>query len=101
MQRLPARGSWGGSVVEREGVESCELFPTTPPDTNRGLACAKRPGCVQVRKEVAEQVLSRTKLLQWLLSRLKAREFDSNKLEASELLSVLMQVRDLVVEFRR
>lgn len=55
-------------------------------------------GCVfvstQVRKEVAEQVLSRTKLLQWLLSRLKAREFDSNKLEASELLSVLMQASE-------
>lgn len=53
-------------------------------------------GLSQVRKEVAEQVLSRTKLLQWLLSRLKAREFDSNKFYASELLSILMQVTTLL-----
>ena len=46
---------------------------------------------MEVRKDIAEQALSRTKLLRWLLSRVKARDFDSNKFYASELLSILMQ----------
>eukprot|EP00242_Pyramimonas_sp_CCMP2087_P011677 CAMPEP_0198198424 /NCGR_PEP_ID=MMETSP1445-20131203/1901_1 /TAXON_ID=36898 /ORGANISM="Pyramimonas sp., Strain CCMP2087" /LENGTH=584 /DNA_ID=CAMNT_0043867989 /DNA_START=217 /DNA_END=1968 /DNA_ORIENTATION=+ len=46
---------------------------------------------MEVRKEIAEAALTRTKLLRWLLSRIKPREFDSNKFYAAELLSILMQ----------
>jgi len=46
---------------------------------------------MEVKKEVGEQLMSRTKLLRWLLNRCKSREFDSNKFYAAELLSILMQ----------
>lgn len=46
---------------------------------------------VEVRPAVAEMVCERTKLLRWLLNRIKAREFDSNKLYASEILAILLQ----------
>jgi len=50
---------------------------------------------MEVRKETGEQALARTKLLRWLLGRVKAREFDSNKFSAAELLSILMQARSV------
>lgn len=54
---------------------------------------------VEVRPAVAEMVCERTKLLRWLLNRIKAREFDSNKLYASEILAILLQ--NSVVNQRR
>ena len=48
--------------------------------------------CMQVLPDLAEMLVSKTKLLRWLLSRLRKRDFDSNKVYASELLAVLMQV---------
>jgi hypothetical protein len=48
----------------------------------------------QLRPALAEAVLSRTKLLKWLLARLRVKgPCDSNKQYASEVLSILMQVR--------
>ena len=41
--------------------------------------------------QIAEWVLEKTKLLNWLLSRLRPREFDSNKQYTSELLAILIQ----------
>ncbi|KAK9117965.1 hypothetical protein Scep_016058 [Stephania cephalantha] len=46
---------------------------------------------VEVRPAVAELVCERTKLLRWMLGKIKAREFDSNKQYASELLAILLQ----------
>ncbi|KAH7280224.1 hypothetical protein KP509_37G056700 [Ceratopteris richardii] len=46
---------------------------------------------IEVRPAVAEMVCERTKLLRWLLNRIKVREFDSNKLYASEILAILLQ----------
>jgi beta-catenin-like protein 1 len=48
---------------------------------------------LQLRPALAEAVLQRTKLLKWLLSRIKVKGSDSNKQYASEVLSILMQVR--------
>jgi hypothetical protein len=49
---------------------------------------------VQLRPNLAESVLQRTKLLKWLLSRIRVKGSDSNKQYASEILSILMQVRN-------
>lgn len=46
---------------------------------------------IEVKPPVAELVCERTKLLRWLLNRIKVREFDSNKLYASEILAILLQ----------
>ncbi|BBN19842.1 beta-catenin-like protein 1 [Marchantia polymorpha subsp. ruderalis] len=46
---------------------------------------------IEVKPQVAELVCERTKLLRWLLTRLKVREFDVNKLYASEILAILLQ----------
>lgn len=46
---------------------------------------------IEVKPAVAELVCERTKLLRWLLNRIKVREFDSNKLYASEILAILLQ----------
>ncbi|GAX82009.1 hypothetical protein CEUSTIGMA_g9437.t1 [Chlamydomonas eustigma] len=46
---------------------------------------------VEVEPKVAEQLVDKTRLLKWLLTRIRPREFDSNKLEASELLAILVQ----------
>jgi beta-catenin-like protein 1 len=48
---------------------------------------------VEVEPQVAEQLVDKTRLLKWLLTRIRPREFDSNKLEASELLAILVQVK--------
>ncbi|CAM6091003.1 unnamed protein product [Calypogeia fissa] len=45
---------------------------------------------IEVKPQVSELVCERTKLLRWLLTRLKVREFDSNKLYASEILAILL-----------
>jgi hypothetical protein len=59
------------------------------------LCCALLLCCiyVQLRPKLAESVLERTKLLKWLLSRIRVKGSDSNKQYASEVLSILMQVR--------
>lgn len=46
---------------------------------------------IEVKPAVTELVCERTKLLRWLLNRIKVREFDSNKLYASEILAILLQ----------
>ncbi|KAJ9505301.1 hypothetical protein QJQ45_028331 [Haematococcus lacustris] len=46
---------------------------------------------IEVQPDIAEQVVDKTRLLKWLLARLRPREFDGNKLQASELLAVLLQ----------
>ncbi|KAK3240256.1 hypothetical protein CYMTET_49893 [Cymbomonas tetramitiformis] len=46
---------------------------------------------MEVKPEVGELALGRTKLLKWLLHRVRAKEFDTNKFYASEILSILMQ----------
>eukprot|EP00897_Mesotaenium_endlicherianum_P007045 jgi/Mesen1/6369/ME000329S05538 len=46
---------------------------------------------VEVRPAVADLVGERTKLLKWLLARVRVREFDNNKLYASEVLAILVQ----------
>jgi hypothetical protein len=51
------------------------------------------PLCPQITPSVAELVLERTGLLKWLLTRVRKRGSDSNRLYASELLAILMQVR--------
>ena len=51
---------------------------------------------VEVRPEVAEQLVEKTKLLKWLLARIRPREFDGNKQEASELLAVLVQGNEII-----
>jgi beta-catenin-like protein 1 len=40
---------------------------------------------------MAEQVVSETSLLPWLLKRIAVRGYDSNKQYASEILAILMQ----------
>lgn len=59
------------------------------------LCCAVLSCCtyVQLRPKLAESILQRTKLLKWLLSRIRVKGSDSNKQYASEILSILMQVR--------
>jgi hypothetical protein len=49
---------------------------------------------LQLRPSLAEAVLERTKLLKWLLTRIRVKASDSNKQYASEILSILMQVRE-------
>lgn len=39
-------------------------------------------------------MVDKTRLLKWLLGRVRAREFDSNKQQASELLSILVQASE-------
>ena len=46
---------------------------------------------VESRPAVADTVGEKTKLLGWLLKRITKREFDSNKLYASEVLAILLQ----------
>ncbi|OMP07911.1 Armadillo-like helical [Corchorus olitorius] len=46
---------------------------------------------IEVKPAVAELVGERTKLLKWLLGKIKAKEFDSNKQYASEILAILLQ----------
>lgn len=46
---------------------------------------------IEVQPSLAEALVEKTKLLRWLLGRLKKRDFDSNKLYASEVLAVLVQ----------
>ena len=46
---------------------------------------------MEVRPKMAELICERTKLLPWLLKRVTRREFDSNKLYATELLAILLQ----------
>ncbi|GBG66651.1 hypothetical protein CBR_g66787 [Chara braunii] len=46
---------------------------------------------VEVNPQVTESVCERTKLLRWLLNRVKVRDFDSNRLYASEILAILLQ----------
>lgn len=41
--------------------------------------------------QVAEELVGRTKVLQWMLKRLKPREFDVNKGAAGENLALLLQ----------
>jgi beta-catenin-like protein 1 len=48
---------------------------------------------LQLRPALAEWVLERTKLLKWLLTRIRVKASDSNKQYASEILSILVQVR--------
>ncbi|KAL4421715.1 hypothetical protein ABPG77_002331 [Micractinium sp. CCAP 211/92] len=48
----------------------------------------------EVKPEVAELALEKTKLLKWLLARLRPREVDSNKQYASEILAILVQQSD-------
>jgi hypothetical protein len=47
----------------------------------------------QINPEAAELVFERTALLKWLLARVRRRASDSNRLYASELLAILVQVR--------
>ncbi|PRW61313.1 beta-catenin 1 [Chlorella sorokiniana] len=49
---------------------------------------------IEVRPDIAEQVVAKTKLLKWLLARLRPRETDSNKQYASEILAILVQQSD-------
>lgn len=49
---------------------------------------------IEIDPRVAEQLLTQTPLLKWLLGRVKTKgEVDSNKQYASELLAILVQVR--------
>ena len=41
--------------------------------------------------QVAEELVSRTKVLNWMLKRLKPREFDVNKGAVGETLALLLQ----------
>lgn len=49
---------------------------------------------IEVKPEVAELVLEKTKLLKWLLARLRPRDVDANKQYASEILAILVQQSD-------
>ena len=40
---------------------------------------------------IADQIVSETTLLPWLLKRVEVKEFDSNKQYASEILAILLQ----------
>ncbi|PKI54441.1 beta-catenin-like protein 1 [Punica granatum] len=46
---------------------------------------------IEVKPTVSELVCERTKLLRWLLAKIRAKEFDSNKQYASEILAILLQ----------
>ncbi|GAB4836129.1 hypothetical protein Ancab_001044 [Ancistrocladus abbreviatus] len=46
---------------------------------------------IEVKPAVAEIVCEKTKLMRWLLGKIKVREFDGNKLYASEILAILLQ----------
>ncbi|EXC06273.1 hypothetical protein L484_001165 [Morus notabilis] len=46
---------------------------------------------IEVKPAAAEMVCERTRLVRWLLGKIKAREFDSNKQYASEILAILLQ----------
>ncbi|CAN6464141.1 unnamed protein product [Victoria cruziana] len=46
---------------------------------------------IEVKPAVAELVCERTKFLRWLQNRIKAREFDSNKQYAAEILAIILQ----------
>ncbi|KAL3676980.1 hypothetical protein R1sor_026928 [Riccia sorocarpa] len=64
-------------------------------DSDEGAAVFKTlsivENMIEVKPQVAELVCERTKLLRWLLTRIKVREFDGNKLYASEILAILLQ----------
>lgn len=49
----------------------------------------------QLRPVLADSLCDRTKLMKWLLSRIRVKASDSNKQYASEILSILVQVRGL------
>ena len=42
-------------------------------------------------RQVAEELLTKGKLLKWMLGRLRPREFDSNKQYCAEVLAILLQ----------
>ncbi|GJP86335.1 hypothetical protein CLOP_g16368 [Closterium sp. NIES-67] len=46
---------------------------------------------IEALPSVAEAVCERTRLLRWLLGRIRVKEFDANKLYASEILAILLQ----------
>ncbi|CAI5958149.1 unnamed protein product [Closterium sp. NIES-65] len=46
---------------------------------------------IEALPSVAEAVCERTRLLRWLLARIRVKEFDANKLYASEILAILLQ----------
>ena len=66
---------------ETDGDEAAAVFHTLSIIENM----------TEVKPAVAELVCERTKLLRWILTRIKVREFDSNKLYASEILAILLQ----------
>lgn len=53
----------------------------------------------QITPQLAETVFEKTALLKWLLARVRRRASDSNRLYASELLAILMQVRLYIQEY--
>eukprot|EP00741_Cyanophora_paradoxa_P017723 tig00000203_g17117.t1 len=46
---------------------------------------------IEVKPEVTSIVCQKTPLMKWLIGRLRVREFDQNKLYASEILAILLQ----------
>ena len=46
---------------------------------------------IEARSEIAVALAEKTDLLEWLLVRASAREFDTNKMYASEILAILLQ----------
>lgn len=59
----------------------------------RSVCAEQTPPSSQLIPTVAEDMFEKTKILRWLLARLRVREFDANKLYASELLSMYLQAR--------
>ncbi|ERN09582.1 hypothetical protein AMTR_s00029p00164810 [Amborella trichopoda] len=85
------------SLVENNALEllvqNLGRLSETDPDEMTAIynTLATIENMVEVKPSVAELVCERTKLMRWLLNKIKAREFDSNKQYASEILAILLQ----------
>ncbi|CAH9089787.1 unnamed protein product [Cuscuta europaea] len=74
-------------------VQNLSRLTDTDPDESAAIynTLATIENFIEVKPSVSELVCERTKLMKWLLGRLKAKEFDSNKQYASEILAILLQ----------
>lgn len=88
--------------VPRIRPQNHEVLIATAFNRRLGIALVVADKCVcvpvsrcapQLVPTIADDMFEKTRLLKWLLTRLRVREFDANKLYASELLSMYLQAR--------
>ncbi|KAK4754279.1 hypothetical protein SAY87_002383 [Trapa incisa] len=74
-------------------VQNLQRLSESDPDDMAAVydTLATVENLIEVKPTVSELVCERTKLLRWLLTKIRAKEFDSNKQYASEILAILLQ----------